>query len=98
MNHYKLEIESDGNLGIYHKVDSSRPEMWLGNILEPDSANPVLLLGIPLGLIGVRKILALFEKWKAAGRSTSGKRQPSPRSARCLAGTRKWRNAYRAGR
>jgi len=98
MNRYQLEVESDGNLGIYYKADGSQPQVWLGNILEPESPNPVLLLGIPLGILGVRKILALFENWKAAERSASGKRQPSPRSARCRSGTRKWRNAYRAGK
>ena len=96
MNRYELEIGSDGNLGIYFKADASRPQLWLGNILEPESANPVLALGMPLGILGVQKILALFEKWKAAEHSTSGKRQPSPKSAKVRAGTRKWRNAYRA--
>ncbi|MGO8745111.1 MAG: hypothetical protein ACLQNE_03895 [Thermoguttaceae bacterium] len=98
MNRYRLDVQSDGNLGIYHQADSSQPEVWLGNIVEPESPNPALLLGIPIGILGVRKILALFEKWKAAGGSTSGKREPSPRSARCRSGTRKWRNTYRAGK
>jgi len=95
---YKLEVESDGNLGIFYKADGSQPDVWLGNILEPKSPNPALLLGIPLGILGVRKILALYEKWKVADGSTSGKRQPSPRSLRCRAGTRKWRRAYRDGK
>ena len=98
MNRYQLEVESDGNLGIYFKADSSQPQVWLGNILEPQSPNPAILLGIPLGILGVRRILALFEKRKAAERSTSGKRQPSPRSAKSRPGTRKWRKAYRAGK
>ena len=96
MNRYHLEVESDGNLGIYFKGDGSQPHVWLGNILEPESVNPALALGTPLGILGVQKILALFEKWKAAEHSTSGKRQPSPKSAKVRAGTRKWRNAYRA--
>lgn len=95
---YKLEVESDGNLGIYSKPEGSHPEIWIGNILEPESSNPALLLGIPLGILGVRIILALFEKWKVAEHSRSGKRQPSPRSAKCRSGTRKWRRAYRAGK
>lgn len=98
MNRYRLEAENDGNLGIYYKADGSQPEVWLGNILEPESQNPALLLGIPLGILGVRKILDLFEKWKVAEHSTSGKRQPSPRSARFRSGTRKWRMTYRAGK
>ncbi|MCR4414385.1 MAG: hypothetical protein NUV77_18350 [Thermoguttaceae bacterium] len=98
MNRYRLELESDGNLGIYHKAEGSQPDVWLGNILEPESPNPALLLGIPLGILGVRKILALFEKWKGAEHSTSGKRHPSPRSAKCRGGTRKWRRTYRAGK
>jgi len=98
MNRYQLEVESDGNLGIYYKADGSQPQVWLGNILEPESSNPALLLGIPLGILGVRRILDLFKKWKAADRSTNGKREPSPRSVRSRAGTRKWRRAYRAGK
>ncbi len=96
MNRYQLEVESDGNLGIYFKADGSRPQLWLGNILEPESANPVLALGTPLGILGVQKILVLFEKWKVAKHSKSGSRQPSPKSAKVRAGTRKWRKAYRA--
>jgi len=95
---YKLEAESDGNLGIYTTPEGPHPEIWIGNILEPKSPNPVLLLGIPLGILGVRKILALFERWKVAEHSTNGKREPAPRSAKCRAGTRKWRRAYRAGK
>lgn len=98
MNRYRLELESDGNLGIYHKTESSQPEVWLGNILEPESPNPALLLGIPLGILGVRKILALFERWKVAEHSTGVKREPSPRSTKCRGGTRKWRRAYHAGK
>jgi hypothetical protein len=96
MSRYQLEIESDGNLGIYFKADASQPQVWLGNILEPESVNPVLALGTPLGILGIQKILALFEKWKAGEHSTSGERQPSAKSAKVRAGTRKWRNAYRA--
>ncbi len=98
MSHYQLDVESDGNLGIYYKADDSARQVWLGNILEPQSPNPALLLGIPLGILGVRKILALFEKWKVEERSTSAKRQPSPRSLRCRCGTQKWRRAYRKGK
>ena len=96
MNRYQLKVESDGNLGIYYKADGSQPQVWLGNILEPESPNPALLLGSPLGILGVRRILALFEKWKVEERSTNGKRQPSPRPARCRSPTRKWRKAYHA--
>jgi hypothetical protein len=95
---YKLEVESDGNLGIYSKPAGSFPEIWIGNILEPESPNPALALGIPLGILGVHKILDLFNKWKTERRATSGTRQPSPRSAKCRSGTRKWRRAYRAGK
>ena len=91
---YKLEVESDGNLGIY----CSEPELWIGNILEPESPNPVLALGIPLGIIGVRTILDLFKQWKAGHRFTGRRRQPSPRSAKCRSPTRKWRKAFRAGK
>ena len=91
MGRYKLQMESDGNLGIY----CAEPEVWLGSILEPESPNPVLALGIPLGIIGVQKILDLFKDWKAGRRSASGKRQPPPRSEKCRVPTRKWRRAYR---
>ena len=56
MARYRLEIDSDGNLGIYHRTDSSQPDLWIGDILEPESPNPVLALGIPVGLLGVRRI------------------------------------------
>ena len=96
MARYKLEVETDGNLGIYWKRQGSQPEVWIGNILDPESANPALALGIPLGILGVQKILDLFKKWKTGRRSTSGKREPSPRSAKCRSPTRKWRKAYHA--
>lgn len=92
MARYKLEMESDGNLGIY----CSQPEVWIGNILEPESPNPVLVLETPLGILGVQSILDLLKKWKVAHRSTSRKRQPSPPSAKWRPATRKWRKAYRA--
>jgi len=98
MARYKLEVETDGNLGIYSKPEGSQPEVWIGNILEPESHNPALVLGIPLGILGVEKILDLFKKWRIEQRSTGPQRQPSPRSARCRSGTRKWRKAYRAGK
>ena len=93
---YKLEAESDGNLGIYSKSEGSEPEVWIGNIVEPESPNPVLVLEIPLGILGVRSILDLFKKWKAEHRTTSGKRQPSRRSTKCGSPTRKWRKAFHA--
>jgi hypothetical protein len=96
MARYRLEIDSDGNLGIYHKTDSSQPDLWIGDILEPESPNPVLALGIPVGLLGVQRILDAFEKWKVSDRSRGEKRQPSPRSAKSRVPTRKWRKAHRA--
>ena len=95
MSRYKLELDSDGNLGIYHKTGGSQPDLWIGDILEPESPNPVLALGIPVGILGVRKILDLLEKWKVADYSKSGKRQPSPSSAKSRIPTRKWRKAFR---
>jgi len=35
-------IGSGGNLGVYSKVEGTHPEIWVGNILEPESPNPVL--------------------------------------------------------
>jgi len=96
MARYKLEVETDGNLGIYWNRQGSQPEVWIGNILEPESPNPALALGIPIGLLGVQKILDLFKKWKVGQRSTSGTREPSPRSAKSRVPTRKWRKAYHA--
>ncbi len=93
---YKLEIESDGNLGIYSKAEGSHPEIWVGNILEPESPNPVLVLGTPLGILGVQKILDLFRKWKIKRHSASGTRQPSPKAEKFRSPSRKWRRAYRA--
>jgi hypothetical protein len=95
---YKLEVESDGNLGIYSKPEGSHPGIWIGNILEPESPNPVLVLGTPLGILGVQRILDLFKKWKTQRHTASGTRQLSPRSARCRSPGRKWRRAYRAGK
>jgi len=92
MTRYRLEVESDGNLSIY----CSRPEVWIGNILEPQSPNPVLVLEIPIGVLGVRSILGLLTKWKIEHRSASGKKQSSSRSATYRSATRKWRKAYRA--
>jgi hypothetical protein len=94
MARYKLEIESDGNLGIY----CSQPDLWIGNILEPESSNPALVLEMPVGILGVRKILYLFEKWKIEDHSKCRKGKPSPRVAKCHLGTLKWRRAYRAGK
>jgi hypothetical protein len=94
MGRYKLEVESDGNLGIY----CSQPETWIGSILEPESPNPVLALGTPLGILGVRRILDLLKKWKVRHRSQSGKRQPeqpSRRALKCRSPTRKWRKALK---
>jgi len=96
MSHYKLEQDSDGNLGIYHKTGGSQPDLWVGDILEPESPNPVLALGIPVGLLGVRKILDLFEKWKVSDRSKNRQRQPSARAAKSRRPTRKWRKAHQA--
>jgi hypothetical protein len=93
---YKLEIESDGNLGIYSQSDEAHPEIWIGNILEPESPNPVLALGTPLGILGVRKILDLFKKWKTQPHPARGTRQPPPRAEQCRSPGRKWRKAYRA--
>jgi hypothetical protein len=93
MARYKLEIENDGNLGIY----CSQPDLWIGNILEPTSSNPVLVLEMPVGIIGVRKILALFDKWKLADHPHNLKGRPSPRRAKCRFGTLKWKRAFRAG-
>jgi hypothetical protein len=93
---YTLELESDGNLGIYSKSESSHPEIWVGNILEPESSNPILALGTPLGILGVQKILALFKKWKTQRHPASKTRQPSPRAEKCRSPSRKWRQAYRA--
>ncbi len=95
---YKLEVESDGNLGIYSKSKGPQPEIWIGNILEPESINPVLALGTPLGILGIQKILDLFKKWKAGRHSGGGKRQPSARAEKCRVPTRRWRNAYRDGK
>jgi len=95
---YKLEVESDGNLGIYSKPDLPGREIWIGSIQEPQSSNPVLALGTPLGILGVEKVLHLFKQWKARPHPASGRRKPSPKSEKCRKGTRKWRNAYRAGR
>jgi hypothetical protein len=92
MSRYNLKVESDGSLGIY----CSQPQVWIGNILEPESPNPVLVLEIPLGILGVRTVLGLLKKWKAEHRSASGKRQASPRSAKYRSASRKWRQAYRA--
>jgi hypothetical protein len=96
MTGYKLEVERDGNLGIYSQFGGCQSEVWIGNILEPESPNPVLVLGTPLGLLGVRRILDLFKKWQAGPRAASGTRQPSPRLVRCRRGTRKWRKALHA--
>jgi hypothetical protein len=93
MSRYKLELDSDGNLGIYHKTGGSQPDLWVGDILEPESPNPVLALGIPVGILGLRKILDVFDKWKASDHSKGRKRQPSPRSAKSRTPTRKWRKA-----
>jgi hypothetical protein len=95
---YKLEVESDGNLGIYSKAEGSHPEIWVGNILEPESPNPVLTLGTPLGILGVQKILDLFKRWKTHRHPATGKRQPSPKAEKCRSPSRKWRMAYRAGK
>jgi hypothetical protein len=94
MARYKLEIDSDGNLGIY----CADPDLWIGNIVDPESSNPALVLEIPVGILGVRKILDLFEKWKARDHSKSRKGQSSPRPAKCRSGSLKWRRAYRAGK
>lgn len=98
MAKYKLEFDSDRNLGIYYRTSATGSEVWLGNILEPDSPNPTLVLGIPLGILGVRKVLDVFEKWKAGPHDTTGTKQPSRRLVRCRLGTRKWRKAFHAGR
>ena len=96
MTSYKLELDSEGNLGIYHKSGGSLPDLWIGDILEPKSPNPVLALGIPVGLLGVRKILDLFEKWKVSDHSKNRQRQPSARAAKSRRPTRKWRKAHQA--
>ena len=96
VNRYQLEVESNGNLGIDSEGDGSQPKVWLGNILEPESPNPVLVLEIPLGILGVQNILGLFKKWQVAHRSASGQKQPPAWSAKCRSPTRKWRKAYHA--
>ena len=78
MTSYRLDFDSEGNLGIYHKSGGSQPDLWIGEILEPESPNPVLVLGIPVGILGVQRILDVFEKWQVAHGPTSGKRQPAP--------------------
>jgi hypothetical protein len=95
---YRLEPDSDGDLAIYHRTAGSQPDLWIGDILEPDSPNPMLALGTPVGILGVRRILALFEKWKAEDHPTSGKRQTSTRSSKCPLPSRKWRKVNRAGK
>ena len=95
MARYSLKARATANLGIYFKSQGSQPEVWIGNILEPESPNPVLALGIPLGILGAQRILDLFKKWKTQRHATNGTRQPSPRSAKCRLPTRKWRRAYR---
>jgi len=92
MDQYRLEIESDGNLGIY----CSRPEVWIGNILDAESPNPALVLEIPIGILGMESILHLFKKWKAGHGSTGGNAPSSRRSTKYRSATRKWRQAYRA--
>ena len=94
MARYKLEIESDGNLGIY----CSQPDLWIGNILEPESSNPAMVLEMPVGILGVRKILDLFETWKLSDHADNLKVKPSPRRAKCRWGTLKWKRAFRAGK
>jgi hypothetical protein len=94
MPRYKLELDSEGNLGIYHTSGGSQPDLWVGDILEPESPNPVLALGIPVGLLGVRRILDAFEKWKLSDHSKVQQRQPSPRAAKSRRPTRKWRKAH----
>jgi hypothetical protein len=96
MARYRIKDETDGNLGIYCEPDDSRREMWIGTILDPVSPNPALALGVPLGILGVRKILDLFKRWQVEHRPTGAKRKPSPRSAKCRRPTRKWRKAYHA--
>ena len=96
MSRYKLELDSDGNLGIYHKTGGSQPDLWVGDILEPESPNPVLALGIPVGILGVRRILDAFEKWKLSDRSKGRKERPLPCSAKFRTPTRKWRKAFLA--
>jgi hypothetical protein len=97
MSRYKLELDSDGNLGIYHQTGGAQSDLWVGDILEPESPNPVLSLGIPVGLLGVRRILDAFEKWKVSDHSKAQQRQPSPRAAKSRHPTRKWRKAHQAG-
>jgi hypothetical protein len=96
MTAYRLDIESDGNLGIYFRAAGSQSEVWVGNILEPESPNPALALGMPLGILGVRKVLDLLKKWQAAPPVAAATRSPSARSLRCRAGTRKWRKTLHA--
>ncbi len=98
MTSYRLDFDSEGNLGIYHKSGGSQPDLWIGEILEPESPNPVLVLGIPVGILGVQRILDVFKKWQVAHGPTSGKRQPAPRSAIYRPPSRKWRKANRAGK
>jgi len=98
MAKYMLELDNEGNLGIYYRASATGSEVWVGNILEPDSPNPTLVLGIPLGILGVRKVLAVFKKWQVGPRETTGTKQPSPRLVRCRSGTRKWRKAFHARR
>ncbi len=95
---YRLESDADGDLAIFHKSDGPQPDLWIGDILEPESPNPMLALGTPLGILGVRKILALFEKWKAEDHPTSGKRHRSSQSSKCPLPSRRWRKANRAGK
>jgi hypothetical protein len=95
MGRYRLELDTDGNLGIYHKTGGS-PDLWIGDILEPESPNPALALGIPVGILGVRKILDLLEKWKVSDRCKTAQRPPSPRAAKSRRPTRRWRKAFRA--
>jgi hypothetical protein len=93
MARYRLELDSEENLGIYHKTGGAQPDLWIGDILEPGSSNPMLALGIPVGIIGLRKILDAFEKWKVSDHSKNQQRQPSPRAAKSRRPTRKWRKA-----
>jgi hypothetical protein len=90
MTRYGLEIDGDENLGIHHKTGGSYPDLWIGDILEQEFRNPVLSLGIPVGILGVRRILDAFETRKVSDHSKNGKRQPSPRSAKSRRPTRKW--------
>lgn len=98
MIRYRLEIDSEGDLAIYHKAGGSHSDLWIGDILEPESPNPMLALGIPVGILGVRRILALFERWKGENPPTGGSRRRLSRSSKRPAPTRKWRQTNRAGK